>query len=284
MFKNPADRLPAALVLTANVASFAVYFLVDSPWWLLGFWALMLGPRGAMGAWSHHHQHCFTFRSTALNRVLELGYALQTGITTHLWVLHHVLGHHLNYLDQTKDESRWARRSGVKMGMIEYILNVTFTAYFRAYQVGRKHPRYLPAYVGAISVTVALVTALVWYRPIPGLLVFVLPMVTSLMWVVWATYDHHAGLPTDDPWQASYNIENSLYNLVSCNLGYHTAHHHRPGVHWADLPQLHAKIRHRIPPHLLVRSTFDVFLPKPETERDAEISASRAAAEPEQAQ
>ena len=165
MFKNPADRLPAALVLTANVASFVVYFMVDSPWWLLGFWALMLGPRGAMGAWSHHHQHCFTFRSTALDRVLELGYALQTGITTHLWVLHHVLGHHLHYLDQTKDESRWARRSGVKMGMIEYILSVTSTAYFRAYQVGRKHPRYLPAYVGAIAVTVALVTALVWYRP-----------------------------------------------------------------------------------------------------------------------
>ena len=247
-------------MLFANLASFAMYLWVDSVLWLCVFWAAMAAPRGAMGAWSHHHQHVHVFRSTALNRLLELGHAFQTGITTHLWVLHHVLGHHLHYLDQTRDESRWARRDGSQMRMLEYVLSVTFTSYWRAYQVGKRHPKYLPAYLFWAGVTLAILVGLVWYRPVPALLVFVGPMVTSLMWVVWATYDHHAGLPTEDQWGASYNIENRLYNLISCNLGYHTAHHHRPAVHWSKLPKLHAKIRHKIPEHLFVRSTFDRFL------------------------
>jgi len=34
---------------------------------------------------------------------------------------------------------------------------------------------------------------------------------------------------------------------LSGNLGYHTAHHYKPGVHWSKLPELHAKIADRIP-------------------------------------
>lgn len=263
LFKNPADRIPALLAFAATAASFAVYFWVDSPWLLLGFWLLMVPLRGAMGAWSHHHQHCFTFRSDALNRALEFGHLTQTGISTHLWVLHHVLGHHVRFLDQTKDESRWARRDGTKMGMLEYVLVVTCTAYWRAFLVARKHRKYMAGYLFWGALGFGAVGAAIWYRPIPGLLVFVLPMVTTLLWVVWATYDHHAGLPTDDHWGASYNIENPVYNFVTCNLGYHTAHHYRPGVHWSDLPALHARVRHRIPPELFVASTFDRIFQAP---------------------
>mgnify|MGYP001440518359 CR=1 FL=1 len=31
------------------------------------------------------------------------------------------------------------------------------------------------------------------------------------------------------------------------NLGFHTAHHHRPGMHWSKLPTLHAEILPKIP-------------------------------------
>lgn len=257
VFRNPADRIPAALALLAAGISLGLYLFVDNPWILMGCAAVMAPLRGAIGAWSHHHQHCFTFKRAPLNRLLELAHLSQTGISTHLWVLHHVLGHHVNFLDQTKDESRWRRRDGAQMGMLAYILSVTFTSYGRAFRVGLRHRKYLRAYLLWGSLGFGLVGALIWHRPIPGLLVFALPMVTTLMWVVWATYDHHAGLPTDDPWKASYNIENPVYNLITCNLGYHTAHHHRPGVHWSDLHELHAKIRGRIPNELFVKSTFD---------------------------
>mgnify|MGYP000123740735 FL=1 len=46
-------------------------------------------------------------------------------------------------------------------------------------------------------------------------------------------------------------MELKRYNLPSWNLGYHTAHHMLPGIHWSQLPQLHDKIRPRIPDHLI---------------------------------
>ena len=46
------------------------------------------------------------------------------------------------------------------------------------------------------------------------------------------------------------------YNLCTCNLGYHTAHHIQCGRHWSELPQLHEEIKHKIPAHLYREGTF----------------------------
>ena len=256
MFRYPEDKPIAAIVVATTLLSFALYLWVDNPWILLGYWAVMLVPRGGISAWNHNHQHCFTFKSTALNRLLELCYAFHTGMGTHTWVLHHVYGHHLNYLDQSKDESRWQRRSGKKMGALEYIAVISLTSYYRSFRVGQRFPKERRSFVVFGLLTLAIVAALVAWRPVPGLLVFVLPMVTTLMWTAWATYDHHAGLPTDDQWSASYNVLGRFYNVIACNLGYHTAHHHRPGVHWSRLPALHERIQHKIPPHLVEQWKF----------------------------
>ena len=51
------------------------------------------------------------------------------------------------------------------------------------------------------------------------------------------------------------NNVNPLFNYVTCNLGYHTAHHKRPGVHWSLLPQIHEEIKHRIPAEQ-IQTTF----------------------------
>ena len=34
---------------------------------------------------------------------------------------------------------------------------------------------------------------------------------------------------------ASRNNVNPLFNFITCNLGYHTAHHKRPGIHWSEI-------------------------------------------------
>ena len=50
------------------------------------------------------------------------------GVVTNCWTLHHVLGHHLNYRDQERDESRWKRKQGQPLGEIEYSAITTLTA------------------------------------------------------------------------------------------------------------------------------------------------------------
>ncbi len=251
MFRYTADRIPVLIVLALSAIDFTVYLMVDNVWWLTSYLIIMLVPKGMICAWSHHHQHTMTFHSRTLNRILEFFYALHTGVTTNLWVLHHVLGHHKNFLDQSLDESAWKRPDGTQMGVLEYTFTVAVTAYYRGYRVGKKFPKVQRNFLIYIVVTLLGLIAMCWFRPVPALLVFILPMIISLLFTSWVTYEHHSGLDTDDDMHASYNNEATLFNILTGNLGYHTAHHYKQGLHWSKLPELHQQIKHLIPAHLI---------------------------------
>lgn len=250
LFKYREDRIPVLIITLLFTLDIVAYFLIDNIWLLVAYWLIMIWPKGIICAWNHHHQHTPTFRYAFLNSLLEQIYALQTGATSKLWVLHHVLGHHHHYLDQTMDESRWKRKNGKNMGRAEYSFNVALTAYYRAYSVGKKHPRPFKTFLIASTVTLLVLAVLLWYQPLPALFCFILPMMVSLLFTAWVTYGHHAGLDVDNDFEASYNIMSPIYNLLTGNLGYHTAHHHKQGLHWSRLPELHEKIKDKIPENL----------------------------------
>ncbi|MBN4053451.1 fatty acid desaturase [Haliea sp. AH-315-K21] len=256
MFRFPPDRLPVFLVLAFSMIDFSVYFLVDNMVWLIGYLLLMIIPRSLICAWNHHHQHTPTFYAKPLNHILEFFYALHTGATTNLWVLHHVLGHHRHFLDQSLDESAWQSKDGKIMSALKYTLVIAATAYFRGFQVGKKFTRVQRNFVFYSLLTLLGIILLCWFRLVPALLVFVVPMIISLLFTAWVTYDHHAGLDTDDQFQASYNNTNRFFNLMTGNLGYHTAHHYQQGLHWSKLPALHEKIKHQIPEKLMRDALF----------------------------
>jgi fatty acid desaturase len=256
LFRYQEDRLPVALIAAFFTCDVLVYALVDSVPWLLFWFVLGVIPRAAVCAFNHHHQHLTVFRVPVLNRLLELVYGLQTGVTSHGWVLHHSLGHHVNYLDQRTDESRWRRDDGSQMNEVEYALIVGGTAYQRAWSVGRRNRRYLPIFVVMTALTLAIAATIVALRPIPGLIVFVVPMFGMLFYTAWATFTHHAGKKTTSHFVASNNILHRGYNILTGNLGYHTAHHYKPGVHWSRLPALHDSIAHKIPADCYLRPGF----------------------------
>ncbi|VAW53502.1 hypothetical protein MNBD_GAMMA05-402 [hydrothermal vent metagenome] len=252
LFRYREDRIPVLVISLFFALDIVAYFLLDNIWLLAAYLLVMIWPKGIICAWNHHHQHTPTFNNAFLNRILEQMYALQTGATSKLWVLHHVLGHHHHYLDQSKDESRWKRKNGKNMGRLEYSLNVALTAYYRGYQVGKKHPRPFKVFLAATAVTIVLLSMMFWYQPMPTLFVFIIPMMVSLLFTAWVTYGHHSGLDVDNDFEASYNIMSPIYNLLTGNLGYHTAHHHKQGLHWSRLPELHEKIKDKIPERLFL--------------------------------
>lgn len=250
-FKYSADHWPVTIILLLSIVDFVMYFAIDNLLVFTGYYLIMIIPKGIISAWNHHHQHVLTLRNNALNRLLEFFYALHTGVTTHLWRLHHVLGHHQNFLDQEKDESRWRRKDGSQMGVVEYTLNVAITAYPRGFRVGKQHPKLLTSFLMFTAITFAFVAVMVWHKPVAGIFLFILPMITSLIFTAYVTYEHHAGLDTENEFTASYNSLNPLFNRLTGNLGYHTAHHYKQGVHWSNLPQLHATIADKIPAVLI---------------------------------
>ena len=256
LFRHREDRLPILFICLLFALDLVVFSQVDSIGWLAAWTALGLYPKGWICAWNHHHQHLATFEASLLNRLLELVFGLHTGMTSHAWTLHHVLGHHAHYLDQTQDESRWKDLRGHTMGVVRYTFEVAFTAYPRAWAVSRRYRQHRPAFLGGLLTTGALLAAGLVFRPWQTLFVFLIPMVLSMLVTSWATYTHHAGRPADTHFEASTNILNRTYNALTGNLGYHTAHHYRSGVHWSRLPQLHEQIKHRIAPDAYLQPGF----------------------------
>lgn len=253
VFRYAADR-PRVLAFAGLLAlDVAAYLLVDNPLVLFLIFLVGIFPKAAVCAFNHHHQHVPTFTVEPLNRLLELMYFLQTGVSANAWVLHHSVGHHLNYLDQTKDESRWKRDDGSTMGEYEYATLTALTAYPRAWKVGAKYPKLRFTFAWMLVASLALVAALVAYRPVPGLILFVLGPAFSLWGTAWATYAHHAGRSTASHSVASNNMIHPFYNWLTGNLGYHTAHHTRPGVHWSELPELHEELKRDIPEDAFVK-------------------------------
>lgn len=250
VLKYKADRGRVAFVLGAFAAHAAVWCFATP---LVA--ALSIVPLTLLSVFvapiNHHHQHLESFRSALLNRLYEVVLALQTGVAPYAWVLHHNLGHHRNYLHQRPhaqaDESTWTRVDGRKMGRVEYTIDLLLRHQSDIYQVGLRHPKVLRSWLLMKLPVWGLLGALLWLNPLNTLLVFLVPAFLTLVHTIWATYEHHAGCETGDPLLASVNRDNRLYNWLSGNLGLHTAHHLRPGVHWSLLPQIHAQIRHRIP-------------------------------------
>ncbi|NOJ77222.1 fatty acid desaturase family protein [Myxococcus xanthus] len=247
LFRHPRDRIPVLLFTLVFALDLTVFFTARS-WWFPILWlALGVIPKGWISAWNHHHQHVPMFRHALPNRLLEVIFGFQTGVTSHAWFLHHVLGHHRNYLDQTQDESGWKRRDGSTMGEVEYSVFNTLVAYPRAFRVGRSYPKVMRVFLAMGALQVALLGVLFWHDWYNALWVFLLPMAVSLYVTVWATYFHHVGLEATEHTHASYNILHKGYNLMTGNLGYHTAHHAKHGLHWSQLPELHAQLSQDIP-------------------------------------
>lgn len=249
-FRYQEDKLPCAIICGVFLVDILIYLLCQNLW-LVALWTLLTTvPKCCTGAWNHHHQHLNFFYNSFLNRCLEFILTVQTGMTTHSWTLHHVLGHHLNYLDQEKDESRWKDLTGQTMGALRYTLETALTAYPRAWKVGSKYPKYRKSMLFMGVLALAFLGLVLWWRPLAGFLVFVVPMLYTFIHTCYATYDHHAGLDTEDHSHASYNIRHKWYNILTGNLGFHTAHHVKPGLHWSRLPELHKKLEKDIPEEL----------------------------------
>lgn len=257
ILKYKADRGPVSYVL----AMFALHLLL---WWAASplVAALSVLPLAVASMFvapiNHHHQHLNTFRAPWVNRLYDLGLSLQTGVAPYGWTLHHNLGHHVNYLNQhphvSPDESAWTRRDGTQMSRVGYTIDMLLRHQADMYQVGLRYPRYMRYWLAMKLPLYAIIATGLYFNWLNTLLIFLIPGFIALTHTIWATYEHHSGCSTDNHLVGSRNRESRAYNWMTGNLGLHTAHHKRPGVHWSLLPQVHEEIRDQIPEELIAKS------------------------------
>ncbi len=248
-FRYPIDRIPIGIIALVFAVDLTVYGFVDDWRWLIIYAVLLWFPKINISAWNHHHQHCPTFYQPSLNWVLDFVFGFLTGVTSKGWVLHHNLGHHLTYLDQTQDEAAWKTKSGKTMSPIQYMVNVAGTRYYRSFRVGLRHRKHLNVFVVTLMLQFLVLVGLFLLKPVHTLLIFINPMMSGLLITSLVNHNQHAGLDTQNEFEASRNKLDPSLNLLTGNLGYHTAHHLAQALHWSKLPAYHQTIAHRIPAH-----------------------------------
>ena len=138
------------------------------------------------------------------------------------------------------------------MGAWEFAWILCMDIYPTAVRIGRRHPIVFRKFRRMAWVCAVVLAGLVAIDPVNALLVFVVPLPGALLLQAQATYYQHVGLDSCEPLHASRSAVDPLYNLRTLNLGYHAAHHLRPGLHWSQLPALHAEIAADIPSGLVV--------------------------------
>jgi fatty acid desaturase len=254
LVRYKADIPAVILVLAVMLAQLSIFFLLDSHWLALALVLLLLSVQVSSGAVCHNHHHVNVFRRRGLNRLFEVIMYLQTGTSPFSWTLHHNIGHHRHYLDQDKDPAAWQEADGSLMNRIKFDVLNAARIYPEIMRIGRDHPTLYRRF--KVMLVLANLPLLVFavLDPLRTLIVFIGPMIFLLLALLDNTYGQHAGTGTENHYVASRNVELPLYNLTSWNLGYHTAHHLLPGLHWSELPKLHAKIRDKIPPDLIVNT------------------------------
>lgn len=256
LVRKRIDYYPILAILFVFGIDLVIFLFSPSIIFPIAWAILSLNIKGWICSWNHHHQHCKFFIPAWGNRLIELIMGLQTGVVGEVWVLHHTLGHHLNYLDQSKDESAWKNSSGQLMSHLVYTLKVGSLAYPLALKVGKNHPKSRNRLIQNLLLTALVLALLSWVNWVNTLIIFIIPMIALLFLTVSVTYHHHAGLDEADPYCATYNITDRWYNFFTCNLGYHTAHHLQCGRHWSELPQFHEAIKDKIPAHLYREAGF----------------------------
>jgi fatty acid desaturase len=250
VFREPIDAVPAAIILAVFGIQLTVFASVESPLYVLAAAALLFPVQVNFAGMCHNHHHRNTFRHAVTNRAFEVVMFLQLGMLPYGYTLHHNIGHHRHYRDQTRDSNRWQRADGGTMGAWEFASRLCLHMYPTVIRIGRLHPALFRKFRRMALVCGLVLAALVAIEPLNAFLVFVLPLPAALLLQAQATYYQHAGLDSPDPLHASRSALDRLYNLRTLNLGYHTAHHLRPALHWSKLPAFHAEIAARIPVEL----------------------------------
>ena len=247
MFRHPIDVIPVGIIVTIFALQLTIFLAVHDPLRVLAAVALLFPFQVNFAGMCHNHHHHNTFRHPLLNRAFEVVMFLQLGMLPYVYTLHHNIGHHRHYLQQDVDSNRWRRADGSTMGAWEFAWVLCRDMYPTAWRIGRAHPRVLRRFQRMACVCFALLALLVALDPVNAVLVFVLPLPVALLMQAQATYYQHAGIEAREPIGASRSAVDRLYNLRTLNLGYHTAHHLRPGLHWSKLPAFHAEIAAGIP-------------------------------------
>jgi fatty acid desaturase len=234
------------------------------PIYLLGYSLLILLTIG-VGAIHHHHAHLRMWENKTLNRYTDFWLCLLQGHPTFVFYASHNANHH-RYHHGVNDITRTYRFGGDTNHLLAYVLH-PFQALLVLYplfitwlqRLYRRVPRvfwYCMRQYALIVIAWLFLATIHWQK---FLFLVLLPQLFGLHWLLATNYLQHAHADGNSRLNFARNFSGGV-NIFYFNIGFHTAHHLHPRVHWSCLPRLHQQIQSTIDPRLNAGSLITYML------------------------
>lgn len=253
LLRYKADR--KTLTFVAIYFSLVAYQWIYSPrdWWLaapLLFATCVFSFFGAVA--THNTVHAPVFHKRSHNRLFQIILSLTYGHPVSAFVPGHNLSHH-RYTQSRRDVMRTSkarfRYNLLNLFLFMPKLGGDLMAADMRYAVAmrKRNPvwfqQFCIEWAVFLSVSVALL-ATDWKKFIFYILI---PHQYAAWGIVTMNLLQHDGTDENTEYNHSRNFVGKTVNWWVYNNGYHTIHHHKPGLHWSLAPEAHAR---EIAPHI----------------------------------
>jgi len=204
-----------------------------------------------LGLIQHNHVHLGLFHQRTPNALLSAILGTMSGISCQLYWFHHVRVHHAGLgsgADWTADSGDGRRtKSAMLRHRAKYVLSFIPKAWHKVptllWAAFPSRRRSLMAELLTMLGVWAALLALSPSRVTAAATIFV-PVLLTYVFLPWNNLRHHDGcdLESDDPLAYANNDLSRLSTSLGFNIGYHSAHHLRPAVHWSLLGRVHDEL------------------------------------------
>ena len=235
--------LRASAVLLPGAATL---FLIPEPmawmlaplyWWML--YAVLGGPVLLM-VHALEHRATFTGRYRWLQIWICNGLPLIYGLSPFSYRPHHLVMHHSEENRSADLSSTLAYRRDSAVDFLRYWLrfllmgNIDLARYLQA----RDRSRDLRYFAAGELAQFGVILLTLRFAPAAACVVLLLPYVLTRFFLMAGNWAQHAFVDVealDDGVRNATILVNASHNHRCFNDGYHALHHHRPGLHWAEM-------------------------------------------------
>lgn len=208
---------------------------------------------------AHNHNHLPIWKSRFLNQLTDYWITIFYGFPAFAWIPTHNLNHHPQK-NRANDYSRTYRLSEAN-NLLTLLSYPTISGYFQQAAIWRflkniwkTNRKRFWIYISQVLLLVSYLTAALFINYQKTLLFIIIPQQVALFSVLIFNYLQHVHADEESEWNHSRNIVGWALNTLLFNNGFHTIHHHRPGLHWSKTREAHHKIAHFIDPRLNEKS------------------------------
>ncbi len=202
------------------------------------FWAFV------MSVIVHNTIHSPIFKKREHNKFFQFILSWSYGHSVSAFVPGHNYSHH-KYTQTERDRANSHNMHYKINALNQFMLFFHIAPLFMrdekvfAAKMLREKPKWAYQYYAEMALVIGgklILLILDWQKT---LLIFIIPHLYAVWGIVGTNYWQHDGTDEEHKYNHSRTFKGWFLNFITCNNGYHGAHHDKPTLHWSKLPEYH---------------------------------------------